>query len=231
MSTYFLLLRRRLECRGRSRLFLERLRDGTPSSSMEDTSDVANAGEATTSATAAAAVAVVTPVDVLAIAKPAEEDEEDEDVEAPAEPRTGTATPAAEVAVPAPVVVVVDDAAAAPPAPTAARSISSRSLCSSSARRAFCSPMTCDCSSSFCSWSCSCFCCSSCLTRTSCISRRSAVMDAPFTFTCCCTLVISERDGVFLASRDMVVREVDGPATAGGRRRRGREREQKMSVV
>ncbi len=95
-----------------------------------------------------------------------------------------------------------------------ALSISSLSLCSSSASRAFCSPITCDCSSSFFSWSCSCFCCSSCLTRTSCISRRSAVIDAPFTFTCCCTFVSSERDGVFLASRDMVVREVEGPATA-----------------
>lgn len=104
-----------------------------------------------------------------------------------------------------------------PPIAAALLSISSRSLCSSSARRAFCSAITWVCSSSFCSWSCSCFCCSSCLTRISCISLRSTVIDAPFTFTCCCTLVISERDGVFLASRDMVVREVDGPATEGKR--------------
>lgn len=104
-----------------------------------------------------------------------------------------------------------------PPNAAALLSISSRSLCSSSARRAFCSPITCVCSNSFCSWSCSCFCCSSCFTRISCISLRSTVIDAPFTFTCCCTLVISERDGVFFASRDMVVREVDGPATRGKR--------------
>ncbi|KAG7214377.1 hypothetical protein INR49_023088 [Caranx melampygus] len=81
-----------------------------------------------------------------------------------------------------------------PPMAAALLSISSRSLCSSSASRAFCSPITWVCSSSFCSWSCSCFCCSSCLTRISCISLRSTVIDAPFTFTCCCTLVISERD-------------------------------------
>ncbi|TNN55429.1 hypothetical protein EYF80_034379 [Liparis tanakae] len=139
-----------------------------------------------------------------------------------AAPTPATVEDTAALLPPPPDAAAGEGAAAAGPGPPMAAaaalllSISSRSLCSSSARRAFCSPITCVCSSSFCSWSCSCFCCSSCFTRISCISRRSTVIDAPFTFTCCCTLVISERDGVFLASRDMVVREVDGPATGGG---------------
>lgn len=122
-----------------------------------------------------------------------------------------------------------------PPIAVVLLSISSRSLCSNSARRVFCSAITWVCSSSFCSWSCSCFCCSSCLTRISCISLRSTVIDAPFTFTCCCTLVISEREGVFLASRDMVVSEVEEPATERTRRRvRGLQdftREKKFCLV
>ncbi len=181
--SYFL-LRSRLDCRGRSELFLVRLSDNPPSPS----------GSLGRDSAATLPLADTVP-DVLATV---------EDT-----------------------VVLLDVEGTAvlglgPPIAAALLSISSRSLCSSSARRAFCSPITWVCSSSFCSWSCSCFCCSSCLTRISCISLRSTVIDAPFTFTCCCTLVISERDGVFLASRDMVVSEVDGPATAGtGQRVRG----------
>lgn len=170
------LLRSRLDCRGRSELFLVRF-------SEDPTSPSVSLGEA-------AATAVKTAADVLAAVK---DTAELLDVE-------GT--------------VVLG---LGPPIAAALLSISSRSLCSSSARRAFCSAITWLCSCSFCSWSCSCFCCSSCLTRISCISLRNTVIDAPFTFTCCCTLVISEREGVFLASKDMVVKEVDGPATEGTR--------------
>lgn len=181
---FYFLLRSRLDCRGRSELFLVRLRDDPPSPS----------GSLCREAAATLPLANTAP-DVLATV-------EDTAVLLEVE---GTAV-----------------LGLGPPMAAALLSISSRSLCSSSARRAFCSPITWVCSSSFCSWSCSCFCCSSCLTRISCISLRSTVMDAPLTLTCCCTLVISERDGVFLASRDMVVREVDGPATEGtGQKVRG----------
>lgn len=182
-SVSHFLLRRRLDCRGRSELFLLRLSDDPPSPS------------GTLGSEAAAMLPLANTVtDVLATV---------EDT-----------------------VVLLDEEGTAvlglgPPIAAALLSISSRSLCSSSARRAFCSAITWVCSRSFCSWSCSCFCCSSCFTRISCISLRRTVMDAPFTFTCCCTLVISERDGVFLASRDMVVREVDGPATDRGKRTEG----------
>lgn len=165
---FHFLLRSRLDCLGRSKLFL-RLSEGAPSPSG-----------CLVSAHVATPPFANTPTDVLAI--------------------VGAIALLLEVGRASPIAAVL-------------LSISSRSLCSSSARRAFCSAITWVCSSSFCSWSCNCFCCSSCLTRSSCISLRSTVIDAPFTFTCCCTLVISERDGVFLASKDMVVREVEGPAT------------------
>lgn len=176
--SYFL-LRSRLDCRGRSELFLVRLSDDPPSPSCSLGREAATATLPLPNTVPDVLAAAVEDTVVLL------------DVEGTAVPGLG------------------------PPIAAALLSISSRSLCSSSARRAFCSAITCVCSSSFCSWSCSCFCCSSCLTRISCISLLSTVIDAPFTFTCCCTLVISERDGVFLASRDMVVREVDGPATGG----------------
>lgn len=95
-----------------------------------------------------------------------------------------------------------------------ALSMTSRSLRSSSAKRAFCSPMIWVCSSSFWSWSWSCFCCSCTLVRSSEISRLRTVTPAPFVLTCCWSLVTSCLEGFCLEKSCMVVRAAEGPGTA-----------------